>query len=304
MDERILINFPTNIGDTIMGLPVLDRLRFNYPDAKITAIASPITKELLEKNNFINNVLLFNKRWGLAKKISFTFSLQGDYDLVIDLKNSFLPLFIGVKHTPFYRAYPKNTHVKDVYVNLVKKIAPKKGVVKSEFKANEEEAKWESLKEKKYLFIACASNALQKRYPYDYLKQTVQELKNYFSVVVLGQESDRSFYKDILSINGVIDLVGKTKIYELFYLLKNYARILLCVDSSIMHIASYVNVPIVALFGQNSPLRYGPWSDKFTVITNKNLPCVPCEKPHCGFDHRCMEIEPGQVIEAVKNFIY
>ncbi|MDP2922272.1 MAG: glycosyltransferase family 9 protein [Candidatus Omnitrophota bacterium] len=305
MEEEIIINFPTNIGDAVMCLPTLDRLHFNYPYSTITAIASQRTKELLERNNFSNKVILFDKHWSINKKIKFTCSLKGEYDIIVDFKNSLLPFFIGGKRTPFYRAYPKNMHVKDVYIDLVKKIAPKKSETKSEFTLTEEEKmKWDNLKIPKCLFIACTSNALQKRYPYNYLKEAVRGLKKHFPVAILGQENDRNFYNDILSTEGTIDLVGKTKLYELFYLLKKYARLLLCVDSSILHIASYVNVPIVALFGQNSPLKYGPWSDKFSVITNKALPCVPCAKPHCDFDYKCMEIEPKIVIGAVIKMMH
>lgn len=301
MNERILINFPTNIGDTVMGLPVLDRLRTNYPNAEITAIASPLTREFLEHNNFIDKVILFDKRCKVSQKIQFSFSLKGKYNITVDLKNSFLPFFVGGKRTPFYRAYPSRMHVKDVYLDLVKKIAPKKIRFKSEFSLSiEEKTKWQNAKIPSGLFIACASNALQKRYPYAYLKKLLLELKDYSPIVILGQQNDRDFYKDILLMDGVTNLVGKTKLYELFYLLKNYARLLLCVDSSMMHMASYVNIPIVALFGQNSPVKYGPWSDKFSVLTN-NLSCVPCEKPHCDFDHKCMEIEPERVAEAVKK---
>lgn len=286
-----------------MGLPVLDRLHFNYPYAKITAIASPVTKDLLERNNFINNTLLFDKRWPMRKKVNFTLSLREKYDIIIDLKNSLLPLFTGGKRTAYLRTYPKNTHVKDIYVNLIKKIAAKKSAIKSEFILSEEEkTKWENLKMPKCLFVACASNALQKRYPYNYLKEVIGGLKNYFPIAILGQESDRDFYKDILTEQGIFNLAGKTKLHELFYLLKNHARALLCVDSSIMHIASYVNASIIALFGQNNPLKYGPWSDKFSIITNKTLSCIPCEKPHCTFNHKCMEIEPSVVIDTVKKF--
>jgi ADP-heptose:LPS heptosyltransferase len=181
-------------------------------------------------------------------------------------------------------------------------MAPQNSNIKSEFRMNDEEKKkYDSLKIPPSLFIACSSNALQKRYPYPYLREAVDKLRKDFSIVVLGQDCDRSFYQDILSLPGIVDLVGKTKLYEIFYLLKKYARMILCVDSSILHMASYINIPIVGLFGQNSPVRYGPWSDRFIVLLNSNLCCVPCEKPHCKFDHKCMEIEPKAVVDAVKQ---
>jgi heptosyltransferase-2 len=302
MFKQIIINTPTSIGDSVLALPVIDRLKANYPEADITVICSKYNIEYLSRHSFVAQTLLFDKRWRMSQKIKFAFSLRKKYDLVVDLKNSALPLIIGAKHTSFFRNFKQNSHAKDNYLKIIEKIAPLKNAPKAEIRISEEEKeKWCKFGLSPSLFVACASNALQKRYPYNYLKQALEELKNHYRLVILGQESERQFYQDILSLEGVIDLVGETKIYEIFYLLKNYAKLLLCVDSSILHIASYVNAPAVALFGQNNPQKYGPWSDKFSVITNKNLACVPCGKPHCDFDHRCMEIEPSIVVEAVKQ---
>jgi len=299
---RIIINFPTNIGDTILGLPVIDTLKFNHPLSRISAIASPQTSEFLSRNSNINRTIVFNKRWSVLEKLRFTFSLLASADLMVDLKNSLLPLISGGKHTSFRRIKDPSLHVKDVYLRLITQFAPEATRNTGDFILTEEERqKWENHKLPNTIFIACASNALQKQYPYKYLSQVIKQLKNHAMLVILGQERDRAFYQDILNFQGVINLVGKTAMHEVFYLMKKYCRLLLCVDSSILHIASYLNIPSVALFGQNSPKRYGPWSTKYTVLRNENLPCVPCAKPHCHMNHQCTEIDPERVITAVRE---
>jgi ADP-heptose:LPS heptosyltransferase len=302
MPKKILINFPTNIGDTILGLPVLDRLKANYSDCLITAIASPHTKELLSRSSAVSEILVFEKRMSTWRKCKFSFSLRAKFDIVVDLKNSFLPIIVGGRHSPFIRKFSESTHAKDRYLGLLASLCDKETSTRGDFALSDaERLRWDALgiRVKSAIFIACASRHFSKSYPYEYLSKVVSALNNKYTLVVLGADTDRGFYGDILTQKGVIDLVGKTKLTDVFYLLKCYARLLLSVDSSILHLGSYLDTPIVALFGPTNQLHYGPWSDKFSVIKNSHMPCVPCEDPHCKFKSECMHIEPELVVEEV-----
>ena len=305
MAENILINFPTNIGDTILGLPVLDKLRANYPKSVITVIASPYTKDFLSRNNFVNEVIVFDKAWSSLKKMKFSFSLKGNFDMVVDLKNSFLPVILGCRvRTPFVRKFPLDMHAKDTYLAIIEKLAPASATTKSDFTLTEEEkSKWAHFKLSPSVFIACSSRSSLKSYPYRYLKEVSDSLRKDCRLVILGEESDRKYYKDILFQEGVVDLVGKTKLYDIFYLLKNYAQLLLCVDSSILQLGSYLNLPLVALFGPTDPRRYGPWSDTFIVLRDERSLCLPCKKPTCNFTAECMQIMPAEVLGAIEKML-
>ncbi|MFA5270892.1 MAG: glycosyltransferase family 9 protein [Candidatus Omnitrophota bacterium] len=304
MYNDILVNLPTNIGDAVMALPVIDKLHANYETANVSAICSNRTIEFIRRHNFIKNVILYDKRSTLREKISFSLSLRGKYDLMVDLKNSLLPIFAGSNHTSFFRNFPKNMHSKDIYLSLIEKFAPKQTSEKGELIiSKEEKEKWDAYRFSPSVFVACASNSGNKRYPYKCLKETIQKLKIYGKVILIGQEQDKSFYNDILCLDNVIDLTGKTKIHEVFYLIKNYARVVICVDSSILHIASYCCAPIIGLFGQTSTLKYGPWSKKFITLKRNDLPCVPCQKPGCNHNHECMDIAPDEIINATERLL-
>ncbi len=333
MANNIIINFPTNIGDTILALPVLDRIKANYPQSRMTGIASGHTYSLLERNNFIDKVILFDKRWSIKQKIKFSLSIRGEYNLMVDLKNSFLPVIAGVKsRTPFIRIFPKDMHIKDRYLSLIKKlvnypsggqgelsgkekISEKRGAF---ILSKEEMDKWERYNFPPSIFIACSSHSLLKRYPYDYLTKVVKRLKEEYHLIILGENSDAQVYGDILGIDGITNLVGKTTVSELFYLIEHYARLVLCVDSSILHIASYLNKPVVAIFGPTPFQIYGPYSrkasslkgteestlvDNSVVLRKEGLKCAPCRNPQCPFDVECMKIPPEKVIEAVKQLL-
>lgn len=304
--KNILVNFSSNLGDTVLGLKVLDRLRANYPQNKITAIASAKTQELLNRITSLDKVILYNKSWPIKDKLKFVLSLRGQYSLIADLKNSGLPIMLGIrKHTPFIRLKNPNQHVRDDYLELVKKIAPKEEYLASEIKLFDDEIiKLHSLKLPSAIFIALSSRSSLKAYPYEYLKELIELLTKIYTVVIVGDNQEVKFYADLLTLPGVVNLVGKTKIFELFYLLKNYCRCLVCVDSAILHIASYLNLPIVALFGPTSDKRYGPWSDKSIVLKNTLLNCTPCSQAQCpNHNHTCMNISADLIKEAIEKLI-
>ena len=304
MINKILIIFPTNLGDVIIGLPVLDKLRVNYPQAKLAVVSSSQSKSFLLKKTFIDEIVIFDKFWKLRQKISFIRDLRGKYDLIVDLKHSALPVMLGAKkRTPLFRKAIRGGHVRDEYLALINRFTPRNSAVKSEFSVSERESdRWRKLGSKKVVFIACSSREKLKRYPYEYLLKVITELLSGYTLAILGVEEDRQFYKDILSLRGVIDLVGKTEMADVYYLLKNYGQLLICADSSIMHLASYLNIPIVALFGVTDPVRYGPWSEKFIIVRGKKL--LPAPKKE-SYRERLedMKINPAKVLEAIKTML-
>ena len=305
MINSIIINFPTNIGDVVLSLPVLDRLRGTYPRSRITAIVSAYTYDFLARNTNINEVVLFDKRWRIKQKIEFSLSLRKKkYDLMVDLKNSFLPVILRVKaRTPFVRIFRKDIHACLRYLSLIDNFAGDKEKKGSFVLSKEEEEKWRSYKLSPSIFIACSSHSSLKRYPYNSLVSVIKELRKDYPLVILGEESDASYYGDIFKMNGVVSLVGETNVSDLFYLIDNYARLVLCVDSGILHISSYLNKPTVAIFGPTSYKVYGPRSDNSVVLLKDDIACSPCGKSHCNFNIECMKIEPMRVVEAVRQLL-
>ena len=303
--NSILINLPTNIGDVILALEVLDKARTNFPKSKITVITSPRTKDFLLRNTLVDEVVVFDKHWKATHKLRFSLDLRGKYNIMIDLKNSFLPILLGAKiHTPLVRQFSNKVHIVDKYLKVVSKIIPKPSTMKSDFLLSEDEKnKWATLNIAKAIFIACTSLSRIKQYPRDYTEKVVELLSGKHRIVVLGHESERDFYKDILNRPEVIDLVGKTAIWEVFYLLKKYASLLVGVDSSLTHMASYLEIPVVSMFGPTSYERSCPRSKYSVALRKEGLDCLPCEAARCHQKNECMKIEPEEVVKSVTQII-
>ena len=302
MVKSIFVNFPTNIGDTILSFPAFDKICACYPNAKFTAIASPKTKDFILRHAFIDEVVVYNKNMSLRQKIRFFRSLHGKYEMAVDFKHSLLPLLLGVKkHTPLLRRISKTLHAIKAYDSHVEKLTDSgKNKAFSEFLVTDQERrKLDSLRIGGSICIATSSKSSLKEYPYSNLKKVVEMLSQKGKVALLGDSESKKYYKDIGEIPGVTDLSGKTSLLDVYYILSRHASACILVDSSILHLASYLDVPILALFGPTGVDRFGPWSKRYKVLTRASLPCRPCNKPECIFGHECMDIAPKKVVEEV-----
>ncbi len=99
--------------------------------------------------------------------------------------------------------------------------------------------------------------------------------------------------------------VGNTTLRQTMALLER-CELLVCNDSGIMHLGAALRRPLVALFGPQSPVKFGPWGEHSSVVY-KRLPCSPCRQkfwqecePSARGKPACMEtISVPDVIAAI-----
>lgn len=78
-------------------------------------------------------------------------------------------------------------------------------------------------------------------------------------------------------IEGTLDLTGKLKLPEAAAVLSR-AKLLVCNDSGLMHLAEAAGTPVVAIFGPTSrELGFAP-AHKQSFVVEKDLWCRPCSK--------------------------
>jgi heptosyltransferase II len=99
-----------------------------------------------------------------------------------------------------------------------------------------------------------------------------------FTPLLLGAPGDRGDLDAARTLfgAGAVDLVGKCSLRVTMALLKR-CSLFVGNDSGIMHLAAAAGIPLVALFGPQSPVKFGPWSERSAVIY-KNFACSPCRQ--------------------------
>jgi lipopolysaccharide heptosyltransferase II len=169
----------------------------------------------------------------------------------------------------------------------------------------------------KIIVISCGARSHIKRWPQDkfveLISSLVEEFKtspvtasgNGIKIILVADKDDAPLVKYIVehSKHPVVNVSAKTNITELACLLKN-ANCIITNDSAVLHLASYLDRPIVAIFGPTDELKYGPWSGIHAVV-KKDIFCRPCEKAQCRFGTlKCMQlIRVDDVLRAIRNIL-
>jgi len=75
-------------------------------------------------------------------------------------------------------------------------------------------------------------------------------------------------------------------------------------DSGFSHLAGYLGVPTVALFGPTDPARWRPIGKRVSVLY-KNLPCSPCFPEGCtnGVFKECLTFGVEEVLSALRGVL-
>lgn len=91
-------------------------------------------------------------------------------------------------------------------------------------------------------------------------------------VVLVGgrgeQRHARDLHHKLPSMDGITDLVGRTSVPELAWVLGR-ARAVVCVDSGPSHLAAAVGTPVVVLFGPTDPAQFRPWGANVTIVASE-----------------------------------
>ncbi|TAM39813.1 lipopolysaccharide heptosyltransferase II, partial [bacterium] len=164
----------------------------------------------------------------------------------------------------------------------------------------------ESGNEDKLIVVAPGARSDIKRWDKENFRRLCLALNQEgWQVVLAGDAGDKPVCDYITEGSGakIIDLCAKTTIGQLAALLMK-ARLLITNDSAVMHLASYLNVPVAAIFGPTDEKKYGPWSQKCIAI-KKDIFCRPCEKAQCSFGTlACLSsIRPEDALSQVRSLL-
>ncbi|MCX5709891.1 MAG: lipopolysaccharide heptosyltransferase II [Candidatus Omnitrophica bacterium] len=318
--NKILFITLSNIGDAILTLPALDSLMREYPAADIYVMCAERPKELFENNPRIKKVIIFDKHAGMKANIKLFNALRKEkFDLVVDLRNTFFGAALPARYrtSPFFSRNKSIAHMRDKHLAKLptpntqhpNKIRPQalnispsdEGYVDKIIKDNNISQK------DAFIVIAPGARSSIKRWPKERFAQLTSLLGKDFGskLALIGDKADVEASRYIKEASGldILDLTGKTTLMQLAALLKK-SRLLITNDSAIMHLASYLNVPVLAVFGPTDENKYGPWSIASSVV-RKSIYCRPCEKAACKSGSlKCLElIRVDDVYHAAKGLL-
>ena len=337
--ERILVRSTNWIGDVVMTLPALEALRERFSQSRITVLARPWVAPLLEAHPAVDGVLELAKGKGCVRNVMEVLRTTGrvrstHFHMAVLFQNAFEAAFIAwAAHVPvrvgydtdarrFLLTHPlsrKRTrvhrHQVEYYLDLVRALGWN-GTAREPRLFTPEADRVEALEilaakglSSSGMRIGVAPGAAYgpaKRWPPERFARVADRAADAWNapVLILGSKGDAEACEAVAGAmnHGAVNLCGRTELGQAVALIES-CGLFLTNDSGLMHVASALNVPTVAIFGSTDPVATGPRSPRARVVRNP-VPCAPCFRTVCPTDFQCMlDISPERVWEEARQLL-
>jgi len=303
------------IGDTILTVPFLRNLRRAFPHARIDMMVAPYSSDVLVGTPYVDEFLVYDpptihadssgRHRTLLSKARFVAALRKRrYDKAYVLKRSLSSAVIAflsgarervgfdtegrglllTKRVPYRRDQHEVLNFLDVLRadgvpvvddHLEAWLSKEEAAFADDFLAKRGVGEGERL-----VAIHPFSSHPEKPWHEDNFVALANALRERHGVRILlfGGKRDRELAAYIADRvrPAPVSAVGETDLRQTMALLSKCA-LLVCNDSGIMHLATALGVPLVALFGPSPHVLFGPWGKKCRVLT-KRFGCSPCRQ--------------------------
>jgi len=259
------------VGDIIMTLPFIKDLKAKNPECKISYMAHPQHRDLLES---IDEIYSFIETEDIP-------SFENWQDLII--KNRGFSLFFDIIYDwTFYAEVSESAKEKsriDIFAEKYGTLPPIEfPTVK--IKSNTQIKEQLGTIETKILFAPIATTKARtlKIEEVQKMSDAVKDkLGSSAKIIVVDNNEQQGLQGD-----NIINLTGQLSLAELLYVV-SLCDVVVSVDSGVFHMAALFNKPCLGLFGSIPPeLRAQYYQNKLAFIYQKEqFKCVPC------FDHGC-----------------
>ena len=326
--ERILVLRYRFLGDTLLTVPFLRNLRRAKPDARIVWVVAPGSSDVIQGIPYVDELLPWDPATSHAEsrgthrtwraKLRFIRDLRRQrfdraYVLKRSLSSAIIAFLSGARHRIGFATegrgflltktvpYRHDQHEVQNFLDVLR--ADGVPVLDDHLEA------WVSDDERRFAdtFLAqhgvAPTQALIALHPFATNRPRAWHEDNFVAlanrlqseqrarIIVLGGPGDKddAEYLRQRIVPEPIIAVGATTLRQTMALLERCA-LLVSNDSGVMHLGAAMRRPLVALFGPQSPVKFGPWGTQSAVVY-KHFACSPCRQK---FFHECTPSARGK----------
>lgn len=336
--EKFLIIQTAFLGDAILTLPMIQKLKELNPDCLIDIIAIPQTAVIFSHSDSVNEVHIFDKHGkhrGLFQTYRFgKFLAKRNYTRIYSphrsARTSILVMLSRVKETygfdlnafshvyKYLTEYKKGSHEVERNLHLIQfsdandnwRILPELNI------PEEAENKINNLVKdirgnNNFAAVAPGSIWGTKKYPLEYMEKIVRNLTSRFDMVfIIGGEQDTEICIDLESRSPEKSksLAGKLSLIESIALLKK-VKLLVSNDSAPAHLGMCADIPVLMIYCSTVPdFGFYPYNGKSYFLSYNDLFCKPCgihgfEKCPVGNFACGYNLKPEIVIEKIEEMV-
>jgi heptosyltransferase II len=318
--RNILVLEYWNLGDVVMESPFLMNLRIQYPHARITLLTSPKVAPLMAHQQLVDEVIEVQVPWALhysrwrkynpfsplwlqlhralralrAQRFDLAFSARAD------LRDNFILWFTNSRRRVGYSfggggffltdsVEPdiRNPHFSNRWLNLLQHLGkpifdrqPRLRLTSEEHQTADALLAKHGIRETDFLVaLHPGARSVNRQWGEANFTQVAERLLDKFPVKIIwfqepGQRGAAPSGSSVVPLSLPL---------REFMSLLSRCGMLICNDSGPMHIATALNVPVVAVFGPTEPAWFGPLGSNNQVVIRSGFWCRPCFD-YCIFD--------------------
>jgi heptosyltransferase-2 len=329
---KILVIAPNWIGDALLAQPLLARLRSRHPGARIDVVApewtAPVFRRMPEVAEifevpFRHGELALGARLRLARRLRRRRYAEAIV-LPNSLKSALVPFLAGIPRRVGFRGEARLVVLNvrhrldeaavalmaERYAQLAERpgATPERPLPRVAIEADEANllitVSRLGLDRSRPVVVLCpgAEFGPAKRWPARHFAALARALvARGKSVWLVGAPGDRALGEEIaqLAAGEALNLCGRTDLAAAIDLV-SVAECVVTNDSGLMHVASALDRPLVALYGSSSADHTPPLSTRARIVS-LGLECSPCFARECPLGHfRCLnDLLPERVLSEI-----
>jgi len=315
------------LGDLLCAVPALRALRHGYPQAHITFIGLPWARELASRlRAYVDQFIAFPGFPGMPERAPDAAALpefframrERGFDLAIQLHGSGelsnpITALIGARAMAgYYRAghwcpdaeryyeWRDDQHEVLRWLSLMQRLGIEARGTQLEFPLHEADwYEWRGLRLHNYAVIHPGSQLASRRWLPERFAEVGDALAaEGLRIVLTGTASERALTARVQSAmrEPALDLAGRTSLGALAAVVAR-ARLIVCNDTGISHIAAATGTPSVVIACGSDPRRWAPLNRELHRVLAAPVACRPCAHRACPIGHPCaLEVSAREVI--------
>ena len=321
---RILIRSSNWLGDAVMSAPAVEAIKLGRPDVRITILTKSKLADFWKEVSAVDEIISIDPGdtiFKVAKKIRASAS-EAPFDAAVLLPNS-----VRVALEAWLAGIPRRVGYRTQWRSkLINQIVPERGTKKNPgpFPPRHQVHHYLDIAKfiganidgmpaphaprpaiegtKKIGLCPGADYGSAKRWLPERFAEVAMKVTQSTGCewILFGMSADAAIGLQIAAgLDGkCLNLIGKTSLAQLIEWLAQ-CSLLLTNDTGTMHLAAYLGIPTISLFGSTEPLLTGPLGDNHRVLRH-HVECSPCFLRECPIDFRCMtEVSVEEVAQAV-----
>ncbi len=338
--KRILVVRTDRIGDVLLSTPAIKALRKRFPQSHIAVMVRPYARDIVLGNPYLDELIIYDKygsQHSLWQSIKFALGLRRkkfDLALVLHPTNRvhLVTYLAGIKRRVGFnrklgflltdkiehKKQEGRKHEREYTLDLLRFLkieAEEKRLFMplrkdSEIYIEKFLAEQGVERQDKLIAVHPGASCPSKLWPVERFAEVAERLAAEFKVkvVVAAGPDDLAIGKGLIGLAhcACIDAGGKTTLSQLASLLKR-CSLFISNDSGPVHIASALDVPVVAIFGRAqsglSPERWRP-TGKDGMVLHKDVGCKHCLAHNCRKGFACLKaISVEEVLSAARKLL-